>query len=192
MALTATPPITLSAVCTEFGAPAGTPLAAFLRGGVYVPDTPTNAAVPAALPIALLDLLGASSAGGGGGGAVNLEGKTIFASRGAGIASANYRFNGSGTIQVWENNSAPATQPGEWLLTGVPSDYEVRVTDVHLAIISGITNNVWQSAASTWTASLSIASVDEVQENITVDLRLAGGDPLPIASAFIELHVERF
>ena len=60
MTLQATPPLSLTEVQTEFVAPLGTPLSAFLRGGAFVPDTPTNAGVPTVLPIALLDLLGSS------------------------------------------------------------------------------------------------------------------------------------
>lgn len=61
MALPSSPPIDLVAVCNEFGAPTNTPLTSFLRGGAWVPDTPANAGVPTALPISLLDLLGASA-----------------------------------------------------------------------------------------------------------------------------------
>ena len=59
MALPSSPPITLAQICAEFGAPAGTPLSAFVRGGAYVSNTTPNAGVPTALPISLLDLLGA-------------------------------------------------------------------------------------------------------------------------------------
>lgn len=61
MPLPSSPPIDLLAVYTEFGAPVGTPLTALVRGGAYVPDTPTNAGVPTAPPIDLLDFLGASA-----------------------------------------------------------------------------------------------------------------------------------
>lgn len=61
MTLPASPPITLGQVQTEFGAPTGTALGAFLRGGAYVPNTPTNSGVPTALPISLGQLCGASA-----------------------------------------------------------------------------------------------------------------------------------
>jgi hypothetical protein len=64
MALPSTPPISMLQVYAEFGAPVGTPLAAFVRGGVYVPDIPVNAGVPAAPPISLLHLLGAAATSG--------------------------------------------------------------------------------------------------------------------------------
>lgn len=53
-------PATMSSVYAEFGAPASTPLSAFLRGGAWVSNGPTaNAGVPTALPISLSQLAGA-------------------------------------------------------------------------------------------------------------------------------------
>lgn len=43
----------LSDVCTEFLAPATTPLSSFVRGGSWVPNTGANAGVPTALPLLL-------------------------------------------------------------------------------------------------------------------------------------------
>jgi hypothetical protein len=53
------PPVSLAAVRAEFGAPAGTPLHAFVRGGAWVPDTAQNSSVPTAPPIRLAQLAGA-------------------------------------------------------------------------------------------------------------------------------------
>ncbi|HWB38413.1 MAG TPA: hypothetical protein VHA75_20545, partial [Rugosimonospora sp.] len=50
----------LSDVYTEFGAPAGTRLTAFVRGGAWVPNTAANAGVPTAPPISLSQLAGAT------------------------------------------------------------------------------------------------------------------------------------
>lgn len=61
MTLPASLPLTLAQICTEFGAPTGTALGAFLRGGSYVPNTAGNASVPTSLPIKFTDLLGASA-----------------------------------------------------------------------------------------------------------------------------------
>lgn len=55
------PPVSLAAVRAEFGAPAGTPLNAFVRGGAWVPNTAQNAAVPIAPPIRLASLAGAAA-----------------------------------------------------------------------------------------------------------------------------------
>jgi len=59
MTLPTVPPIGMIEIQDEFLAPLGTPLSAFLRGGVWVPDSAANAGVPTALPIAMTDLLGA-------------------------------------------------------------------------------------------------------------------------------------
>lgn len=53
------PPVSLAAVRAEFGAPAGTPLSAFVRGGTWVPDIAQNAGVPTTPPIRLAQLAGA-------------------------------------------------------------------------------------------------------------------------------------
>lgn len=63
MTLPASPPITMAQVRTEFGGTAGvTKLSAYVRGGSYVPNTPTNSGVPTSVPIKLSQLCGASAA----------------------------------------------------------------------------------------------------------------------------------
>ena len=54
-------PISLADVRAEYGAPLGTALGAFVRGGAFVPDTAGNAGVPTVKPISLGDLLGSSA-----------------------------------------------------------------------------------------------------------------------------------
>jgi hypothetical protein len=61
MATVPGPPTALSDVRSVFGAPAGTPLHAFVRNGAYVPDIPQNANVPTAPPIRLASLAGATN-----------------------------------------------------------------------------------------------------------------------------------
>ena len=61
MTLQATPPITLGDVEAEYGAPSGTPLGAFVRGGAWVPDNAVNVGVPTSKPISLGDLLGSEN-----------------------------------------------------------------------------------------------------------------------------------
>ena len=46
MTLQSSAPITLAQIATEFGASLPANLGSFLRGGSYVPNTGTNAAVP--------------------------------------------------------------------------------------------------------------------------------------------------
>lgn len=60
MTLQASPPITLTQVCAEYGAPATTALSAFLRGGAWVPNVAGNSSVPTALPISLTQLCGSA------------------------------------------------------------------------------------------------------------------------------------
>lgn len=59
MALPSSPPINMLQVCAEFGAPAGTGITSFYRGGPYVPNIPQNANVPTSGYIQILQLLGA-------------------------------------------------------------------------------------------------------------------------------------
>lgn len=61
MTLPSSPPISMDQVLAEFGAPAGTPLHAFVRGGAYVPNITSNSSVPTAPPITLHQLCGASA-----------------------------------------------------------------------------------------------------------------------------------
>lgn len=61
MTLPANPPISMAQVRAEFGAPANTPLHAFVRGGAYVPNIAANSGVPTAAPITLHQLCGASA-----------------------------------------------------------------------------------------------------------------------------------
>lgn len=192
MALPASPPISLSDICTEFAAPPTTPLGSFLRGGAYVADTPANAGVPAALPISIADLLGASSGGGGGGGSVNLADHALFSARGAGIASVTYQFNAAGTVQWAEAPSNSGTYAGEWLLSGSAASYEVRVTGASSTVLTGIAGSIWQNAAANWSAVLSTgAPGTTLFEILSVDIRPAGGGAT-LASAAVEMYAERF
>jgi hypothetical protein len=61
MATVPGPPTRLNDVCAVFGAPVGTPLNQFLRGGPWVPNIPANAGVPTVLPIRLAQLAGATN-----------------------------------------------------------------------------------------------------------------------------------
>jgi len=60
MTLPASPPITMGQIYAEYGAPVGTPLGSFLRGGPYVPNTAQNANVPTSLPISMDKLCGSA------------------------------------------------------------------------------------------------------------------------------------
>lgn len=141
MALPASPPISLSQVCTEFGAPATTPLASFLRGGAYVPNAAPNLGVPTALPISLLDLLGAAA--GGGGAVVALTSRTVYAAiSGAGTVNAGVRFYAAGALPNAQEERTPGgitTIAGEWRISGVGSDYDIRASVVS---VTGVGSNI--------------------------------------------------
>lgn len=62
MALPTAAPLTWSKICAEFDVPVSTPGSQMLKGGTHVPNTTTNANVPAALPINGLSFLGAAKA----------------------------------------------------------------------------------------------------------------------------------
>lgn len=61
MATVPGPPTSLAQVRAVFGAPAGTPLHAFVRGGAWVPNIAANNGVPTAPPIRLAQLAGATT-----------------------------------------------------------------------------------------------------------------------------------
>lgn len=62
MSVPSSGPVSLADIRSEFGAPAGTPLHDFVRGGSWVPETATNSGAPAAPPVSIDDLRGASAA----------------------------------------------------------------------------------------------------------------------------------
>lgn len=61
MATVPGPPVTLAQIRAVYGAPAGTPLHQFYRGGPYVPNIPQNAGVPTAPPIVAHQLCGSTN-----------------------------------------------------------------------------------------------------------------------------------
>lgn len=191
MTLPAAPPINLLQVCTEFGAPAGTPLSAFLRGGAWVPNTPTNAAVPVALPISLLDLLGASAAPAA---SVSISPQTVVGSRtGAGLCNATYELHNSGVARQAFNGGGFSNIPGEWLVAGAASSFEVRYTHQTgtMATISGTTFGTWTAMSTTTSIFLAQGGGVGVTSGQTlVEIRPAGGGA-NLDSAVIELYCER-
>lgn len=187
MALPASPPISITQIQTEMGAPAGTPLTALVRGGSYTPNTAANAGVPTAPPIDVLDFLGASGA------------RVQFANRGltssqvvppSATATRTYVVNNSGITQT-SNNGGAATTLETWLLAGAAADYEIRMTTVSGTIFSGPAFGVWHSAASglTWGISRSggAPSAGTTTGTALLECRRAS-DGVIVASATINLE----
>lgn len=144
MALPGTAPIRLQQIQDEFGAARGTPLTEFIRGGLYVPDTPANAGVPTTVPIRQLQLLGADSNFG-----VALTAHTVTQSGSTDItATAGWSFSSSGLLQGVQGSVAPPIV-NEWFTAGstpgAGNNYEVQLESV----VSGPAPNIGP-AVGTW------------------------------------------
>lgn len=122
MTLQGSKPIALTDIEAEFGAPSGTPLSAFVRGGAWVPDSAANANVPTSPPIKLTDFLGAEAV------SIKLTGQTLSAfALSPGTATVSVTFHNNGQFaSVGTGGHSPAD---EWLndqQAAVGNDYEVR------------------------------------------------------------------
>jgi len=93
----------LSDVCAEFGAPATTPLSAFVRGGAWVPNTAANAGVPASLPINLAQLAGAVAYT-----PISLGGPTTAYGETFGTPTSQVTYSNIITITVSGGNPGPS------------------------------------------------------------------------------------
>ena len=167
MALPASPPLSMSQVYAEFGG-AGQPLTAFVRGGAYVPDTPTNAGVPTAPPINLLQLLGASAYVA----TVFLQDESRSANNVNANATAELRF-GATQVQSRANGGSLANE-FQWLLSGARSDYEVRGT-----VITGLPTTgpvgTWTSLGADVVWTLLRTAAGSISCSGTIEIRPAGG-----------------
>lgn len=155
--MTITAPVSLSKVHTEFGAPSNTPLSAFVRGGVWVPNIPANAAISTtAVGLRLSQFLGAMNAPPL---TVAISNQTITGAREVApnptpppvtirlYGTAVYRLLASGVAQIGESdNNSPQNViytniGGEWLTGGSASDAEVFFQHIAgFAPSSGILN----------------------------------------------------
>lgn len=122
MTLPTSPPLALTQVLAEFGAPAGTPLSAMVRGGAYVPNIPQNSNVPTAPPIELLDFLGAANTP-----PVRIENHDIYSWSTTNAALAGYRLGADG-VAYFHRQGGYSAYANEWLVAGAAGDYEVRAT----------------------------------------------------------------
>lgn len=139
------PPVQLAQVRAVFGAPAGTPLNQFYRGGPWVPNIAQNNNVPIAPPIRLAQLAGATNYVPMTVTVPNINTDTEGGSTGAYLGSANIQVSGgappftyntvhvSGTTFTLINPTAqnpqfyqPGRPPGPAIITGT---YQSTVTD---------------------------------------------------------------
>lgn len=93
----------LSDVYAEFGAPAGTGLSQFLRGGPYVPNVAANAGVPTSLPIRLSQLAGAVKYV-----PISLGGSTFASGSTCGLPTTQTTFSSVASITVSGGNPSPS------------------------------------------------------------------------------------
>lgn len=96
-------PATMSSVYAEFGAPAGTLLSQFLRGGPYVPNVAANAGVPTSLPINLQQLAGAVKYV-----PITLGGSTVIQGSTCGLPTTQTTYTSGGAITVSGGNPSPS------------------------------------------------------------------------------------
>lgn len=189
MALPSSGTLTLQQVYAEFGAPDGTRLSQLVRGGAYVPNTPTNSGVPAAPPISLRDFLGAAA-----GSLVNINNYTITGFQYPepnpvppppfiyDTAVATYQLKNDGTAHAIATDgtgvAATTDTPiaGEWAPGATGANYDVRVTLISGTLDGGgSATGVWLNLGTTRAWSHSHSSAGSSSGVIQVEIRPAGG-----------------
>lgn len=141
MTLPASGDLSLSMIISEFGG--GTKLGDFYRGGAYVPNTGTNAGVPASGDIRVGNFNGAASTAAA---VVTLTAHTV--------SDDGYTAGGQGYAEIWlqatglaywnTNWSADGYYTNQWLTGGTPGNYEVYASTVSGTAGSG-TLGTWLS-----------------------------------------------
>lgn len=201
MALPAAPPITLTQIYAEFGAPLGTPLTSMIRGGAHVPNTAPNASIPTAVPIDLLDFLGATNL------ACALSAHTVTGWQQSEInpspppgitwdfGTASFIINSSGQASGLGSNGdngtgTNANYTGEWLMSGAASAFEVRATVTSGTVDGGSATGVYLNCGTTRSWEKAYAGVGSQTCTILVELRPAAGGAV-MASATMTLTARR-
>lgn len=184
MTLPTSPPLTLTQVLAEFGAPAGTPLSAMVRGGAYVPNIPQNSNVPTAPPVELLDFLGAANTP-----PVRIENHNI-GSWTTGAAHAGYRLGADG-VAYFHMQGVYSAYANEWLVAGAAGDYEVRATLLEGTLSTG-TLNTWLSLDQNrdWGNSDGLADGVSQSGRLLIEIR-SKATQLVLDSAEITITAER-
>ena len=141
-----TSPASLSKIIAEFGGPNN--LAAYVRGGAYVPNTSANSAISTtASGLAISQFVGASKDNPA---TVNLIDLFVSDSRPQGAAITAYaecQLQNNG--QIWTSNSQfPSQLRGSWLTGGSASDYEI-----YASVMAGLPSygvvNQWLNLGTT-------------------------------------------
>lgn len=172
MTLPASGNLSMSAILAEFGAPPGTPLTAFLRGGAWVPNTPINVGVPTSLPISIRNLLGASATPAPP--PINFTSASLFGSKfvpPTATAEASYQVDNSGAVRVSENFVTTTFET--WRTGGVSSDYEIMATLTSGGAPDSGSVGVWQNASTSpsWGIQLTSAGNGYKQTQLSMQCR---------------------
>ena len=144
MALPTSGSLSILDIVGEFGGTGS--LIAYYRGGAYVPDTATNAAVPTSGTIDIRDFLGASSS------LVNISDHTVTRASGIGTSSrAGIQMGGDGVLRTVDSPADNTTDiTGEWLLAGAPVNYQKRITVMSAPTGSGVAGASSMATPGTW------------------------------------------
>lgn len=113
------------------------------------------------------------------------------AAPGTANATASYALQSSGVLRL----NAVSDITGEWLVSGVASNYEVRFTHQSGTVPSGVTYGAWLALSSTRTPSLSASrsttpGITSSTGAILVELRRAGGSGVVLSSATVTVTAE--
>lgn len=165
MTLPAAPPLSLLQIQTEFGAPLGTGLLAFVRGGAWVPNSAQNAGVPVAPPIDVLDLLGTSKT------LVAMTVTDVSSLGASGPQVASLQFLNNGQLFKQTTQSGSELVPGEWLVAGAAADYDV-IWDLTSGALNGgsALANTWLNLGTTriFTRQQSAVGASEVEGTVRI------------------------
>jgi hypothetical protein len=175
MAISETPPISMSDIVAEFGGPGD--LLSYVRGGAYVPDISANSSIPTSAPISILDFLGATA------GEVSLSGAASQrVTTAPTVAVAVLEFRNDGTVWATETGGSLTQRAAstDWVRPGdVADDYQMRFTVLSGDTPSGVTFGSWLSMATTRSMSLSVESGNpDKQADIRAEVRRGTGSTL--------------
>lgn len=170
-------PLSLNTARATFGQGPGS-LNAMRRGAGIVPNIPGNNGVPTAAPIALSDLVGATTEA-----PPTVELLPASASHSAlspNSATARLQFNGT---QVQRITGVSTVNLYQWLLSGSASDYAARATVIGGTVPSGPLNT-WEVLGGTVGWQLTQSSNGSSNCDLLIEIRPAGGGAVVASAAF--------
>lgn len=171
MALPGSGDIRLSDLIAEFGG--GTKLSDFYRGGAYVPDTPTNAGVPASGDISLSDFYGASVVSDTV--TVNSQSVSHIDFAGTSTTYAGIWYQSGGDVYK-QHGSTGNTDIDDWIdpKTSAPGSYEIRATLASGTSPAGAAVGSWLALTTgrSWTLTSNAGQYKTCQ--LTIEIRKDG------------------